>query len=194
MKRGRPAARSGLSELSVASRERAGGGAGRAGQGRAVRAGPGRAEGPVPSSLRQPRAVMRGWRATYPPRRVYVAGSSLITTGGGGDAEPDGRRPGNPATATPRRTHVSSDAVVAASLPTRTESSASSRPHWGLGASGPALLSPPPRPPPPKRAEEEKSRRLELCPLLVVSGIAELATQQLNRTGGRAGRGLGGRG
>lgn len=89
---------------------------------------------------------MRGRRATYPPGRIYVA--DLVTDYGReevGDAEPDGRRPGNPAAAAPRRTHVSSDAVVAASPPTRTESSASSGPNCGLEPRPPL----PPRRPPP---------------------------------------------
>lgn len=184
---GRPAARSGLSELSVASRERAGGGAGRARQGRAGPGGKPRPEQPPPAAGCDARL------ARHLPAAKGLR-SGLVTDYG--REEVGTQSPTAAAQATRRRRpHVApTSALMRSSRPPRRREQKVARAAERIGASGPpAPPSPPPRPPPPKRAEEEKSRRLELCPLLAVSGIAGLTTQQLNRTGG-TGAGPWGRG
>jgi hypothetical protein len=120
-------------ELSVASRERAGGRA-------AVRAG--RAERRVPSSRRPPRAVMRGRRATYPPRRVYVA--DLVTDYG--REEVGTQSPTAAAQATRRmRPHVApTSALMRLSRPLCRREQKAAQAADRTAASSPTLPSPTP--------------------------------------------------
>lgn len=151
----------------------------------------GRAEGRVPSSRRPPRAVMRGRRATYPPRRVYVA--DLVTDYG--REEVGTQSPTAAAQATLRlRPHVApTSALMGLSRPLRRREQKAAQAADRTAASSPALPSPTPTASLRGHGRRrKKSCRLELCPLLAVSGIAEVTIQQLNRTGGRSGRSLGG--
>lgn len=112
------------------------------GERRAASERAGRAEKRVPSSRRPPRAVMRGRRATYPPRRVYVA--DLVTDYG--REEVGTQSPTAAAQATRRmRPHVSpTSALMRLSRPLRRREQKAAQAADGTAASSPTLPSPTP--------------------------------------------------
>lgn len=121
----------------MAGRERAGGGAGRAGQGRAEQGGKPRPEQPPPTAGCDARL------ARHLPAAKGLR-SGLVTDYG--REEVGTQSPTAAAQATRRRRpHVApTSALMRSSRPLRRreqKSSASSRANWGLGASGPALPS-----------------------------------------------------
>ncbi|KAL1784357.1 hypothetical protein HispidOSU_011067 [Sigmodon hispidus] len=106
------------------------------------RATSGRAEGRVPSNHRPPRAVMRGWRATYPPRRVYVA--DLVTDYGREEVGTQSPTAAAQATRRPRPHVAPTSALMRLSRPLRRREQKTAQAADRTGASSPALPSPTP--------------------------------------------------
>lgn len=139
VKRGRGRARTARCTLGTLAGSRWRAASGRpCGQGRA-----GRAEGRVPSSRCPPRAVMRGWRATYRPRRVYVA--DLVTDYGREEVGTQSPTAAAQATRRRRRPHVApTSALMRLSRPLRRREQKAALAAERTGASSPALPSPTP--------------------------------------------------